>query len=473
MLWRNATLVVCFLGCFLGFLVEPVGGATTVRTPRRLDPVMERHFKIKTGQLRVSDDPLDGRSVAPPVSRSEARAGGGGGGGGGYSPCFGSDARDVVVGMVWGVDADTSRFVRSWLWHAPDVRMVLLVPPGQDLARKAYLQEWGVELRPWPQAYTNEYGELKRFELYYELMLELQEEASRHEAAAHRCARADNTTDSLMTCADAKLADSNRSPYVLLSDVRDVVVQSNPFAMARDVAPGKIVFSMEDSRVTLGACPFNSQWILELYGGEMLEDMADRHISCSGVTLGPLAPMLRYVRTMRKFTGRVLAKNDGTKAIRKGSDQGIHNCVVHGFCRDDDSRDSDVVFDATRDAALLPNEASAVQTLGWVPWDIDLRRRIDGLGRVRDSAGRVVPLLHQFDRHAELYRVVLGMYPWWEPTVDAAEMERRETRRKRKKGTRWKNMKKKKKKKKKKKEKKKKKKKKRTNIISYRNSTVI
>ena len=54
------------------------------------------------------------------------------------------EARDVVIGMVWGLEADTSRFVRSWLWHAPDVRIILLVPPGYDFARKAYLQEWGL-----------------------------------------------------------------------------------------------------------------------------------------------------------------------------------------------------------------------------------------------------------------------------------------------------------------------------------------
>ena len=85
---------------------------------------------------------------------------------------------------------------------------------------------------------------------------------------------------------------------------------------------------------------------------------------------------------------------------------------------------------------MLPNEESVVQTLGWVPWDGDLRDRIDALGRVRGVSGRVVPLLHQFDRHAELYQVVVGMYPWWEPTIGVAESKKRwaakrKTRRKR------------------------------------------
>lgn len=444
-------------------LAELCRGATTVRTPRKLDPVMERHFKIKTGQLNIPDSPLGERSVAPPVPRPKAwECNHGCTVGRNYTPTFRSDALDVVVGMVWGVDADTSRFVRSWLWHAPEVRMVLLVPPGQDFARKAYLQEWGVELRPWPPGYTTEYGELKRFDLYYDLMLELHEEASSRSATAARCTSSDTSAGSMISCPDAKLFGDNPSPYVLLSDVRDVIVQSNPFTVARERVPGKVVISLEDSRVTLGACPFNSQWILELYGEDVLEDMADRRISCSGVTLGPLAPMLRYVRTMRTLIGRIVEDNEGTKVIRKGSDQGIHNCVVHGFCHEDsdeggdqarrvlqndgtlgtdDNQETSIRFDAKKDVAFLPNEASVVQTLGWVPWENDLRSRIDLFGRVLDNTGRVVPLLHQFDRHTELYKVVLGMYPWWEPTMDIAEAKRREASRRkkrRKRGKKWK-----------------------------------
>ena len=276
---------------------------------------------------------------------------------------------------------------------------------------------------------------MKRFDLYYKLMLDLQESFQQEDAICSQ-----NTSDSSALtpnaeCISAGATDRNRSQYVMLSDVRDVVAQSNPFTMARQVSPGKIIFSMEDSRVTLGACPFNSQWILELYGEDMLEDMADHRISCSGVTLGPLSLMLRYVHTMHILLGELLAQNDGSKVIRKGSDQGVHNCVVHGFCRIRNSnKDGILPFDPAKDAALLPNEESVVQTLGWVPWDGDLRDRIDAR-RVRE-ARRVVLLLHQFDRHAELYQVVVGMYPWWEPTIGVAESKKRwaakrKTRRKR------------------------------------------
>ena len=443
-------LVMVLLG-LLSVVMFPVTpsfvAASAVRTLRRLDPVMERHFQIKTGQLNIPDASLADRTIEAPVQRTEEIGFGAGARRGKWNsgiPVFNSNARDIVVGMVWGVDADTSRFVRSWLWHAPNVRLILLVPSGEDYARKAYLRAWGVELRPWPNSFTNENGELKRFELYYDLLQEFQT------FFGNKCvteANAGAETDpglgmagTTLTCADEDFVINSRAqPYILLSDVRDVVVQSNPFEMARDVAPGKIIFSMEDSRVTLGACPFNSQWILELYGEDMLEDMADHRISCSGVTLGPLAEMLRYVRTMRHFTKQVLENNArSTKNIRKGSDQGIHNCVVHGFCRDKtgdfvDSGDdvSLILFDPKRDAVLLPNEASPVQNLGWVPWDgnSNLRERIDGLGRVRDSTGRVIPLLHQFDRHTELYQIVLGMYPWWNPTTSIAEAQRRSLKR--------------------------------------------
>jgi len=79
---------------------------------------------------------------------------------------------------------------------------------------------------------------------------------------------------------------------IMLTDVRDVIFQGNPFVGCGDES--LYVFS-EDSSVKLGQCPYNSEWVLNLYGNDILKKISGEIIICSGVTIGGYHNILGYL----------------------------------------------------------------------------------------------------------------------------------------------------------------------------------
>src|SRR5262245_8089266 len=67
---------------------------------------------------------------------------------------------------------------------------------------------------------------------------------------------------------------ADRYSHVMLSDLRDVVFQSDPFARP---LPAELVFAQE--RCVLGRSPVNRQWVLELYGQAITDNLRDCSVS--------------------------------------------------------------------------------------------------------------------------------------------------------------------------------------------------
>lgn len=157
---------------------------------------------------------------------------------------------------------------------------------------------------------------------------------------------------------------------VLITDVRDVVFQADPFAQPLD----GIVFAAEDKAII--ECPFNQSWIREVYGEEELAEIANRQISCAGTTIGTSGAVAHYTGLMRS------AIEIGEFKKTKSLDQGIHNGIVWAV------RPPGARFD--RDGLLM-------RTLGHTaPERISVG---DGLIGVD---GHAAPIIHQFDRHPAL-----------------------------------------------------------------------
>ena len=296
---------------------------------------------------------------------------------------FDASSNNIVMGLVWGLPAETARFVRSWARHAPGVRMLLLVPTKEDVRQKAHLErQFGAEIiHVHLSHYKSAGGELERFELYKRLL-----------------------SGDL-----GNLWPERRPPrdaWVTITDVRDVVVQDDPFARARALWPSKVVFGAEDARLTVGTCPFNAAWISYLFGQAGLDRMRDAPVSCSGVTIGAIDPLLKYLAAMSELAAQVVAQTGGYGNVRRGSDQGIHNCLVHGHCGTAPPK----TFDAETDGAFSPNSGHrcVVHTMAWVPWS---EVRIDAFGRVRTAGGTFPAILHQFDRHIALKNMIDASYP--------------------------------------------------------------
>ena len=108
----------------------------------------------------------------------------------------------------------------------------------------------------------------------------------------------------------------------LITDVRYVYFQGDPF---KNKLFNKLNFFLEDKKIE--SCSINSKWILRCFGKEKLDAIKNQFISCSGITMGFRAPMLKYLREMV-----ILINKNPYFTINyysKGWDQGIHNYLVY------------------------------------------------------------------------------------------------------------------------------------------------
>lgn len=167
---------------------------------------------------------------------------------------------------------------------------------------------------------------------------------------------------------------AHRYARVLLTDVRDVLFQSDPF---RWLPPKGLAVSDETATYTVATEPHNAEWIARAYGREMLDRIGGNRVSCVGVTYGDAEAILRYLRL---FLDELLSLRPSAAGIG-GADTAIHNVLV-GTGR----------LEPVHHLAPL---ASPVATLNGMPiGDV----RLDGAGRLLNRDGSEPSVLHQYDR---------------------------------------------------------------------------
>jgi hypothetical protein len=172
---------------------------------------------------------------------------------------------------------------------------------------------------------------------------------------------------------------------VLLTDVRDVFFQGDPFAYL-DCA-GLRCF-MEPA-VNLGDEPINTEWMAVTYGRDSCMLYRGRQISCSGTTMGDASSILKYLDTMCVALSAVLARITGLPGV----DQAVHNRLIWDGC--------------LPGVRLCENGRDAVMTLK----NADPQAFVfDDDGRLLNIDGRPAPVLHQYDFHPGLQsRVMSGI----------------------------------------------------------------
>ncbi|QGY38695.1 hypothetical protein GM415_00580 [Pseudodesulfovibrio cashew] len=170
---------------------------------------------------------------------------------------------------------------------------------------------------------------------------------------------------------------------VLITDVRDVIFQRDPLSF--DWTEGLNV-TLEDRRMTLGACPYNSHWIRSHLGEEALQSVSHAPISCSGTTVGGHQAMLGYLEAM---TSLLVPFAEGEQ--KAGYDQGVHNYLIH----------TGRIPDLT-----LHDNAGPILTLGYTEGEPPY----DSRGYVLNELGERAHLVHQYDRKPELFKAVRQHY---------------------------------------------------------------
>lgn len=164
---------------------------------------------------------------------------------------------------------------------------------------------------------------------------------------------------------------------ILLSDVRDVLFQSDPF---EQLPATGLAVSMETRRLTMGSEAFNAKQVTMAYGDATLRQMRDRPISCCGVTYGDRASMLRYLELM---IDEILGL--GFTAALYPMDQALHNFILW--------------TGRFGPFAQMETLASPVATLAMLQ---ENELRVSADGRLLNRDGTVPSVVHQHDRWADI-----------------------------------------------------------------------
>lgn len=165
---------------------------------------------------------------------------------------------------------------------------------------------------------------------------------------------------------------------VLLTDVRDVVFQAEPFGPP----PRRLEVFVEYENGRLGDHAFNMKYLTALVGEEMADSVRDKPCICVGTVMGPRDEIARFCRTLLMLAAIPRSEIGGAF----GADQAACNLAVHlGLVR-----------------ASIQENFGRVATLGMS----DGRRLSFVDGRVINPDGGVSPIVHQHDRHPHLSSAV-------------------------------------------------------------------
>jgi hypothetical protein len=167
------------------------------------------------------------------------------------------------------------------------------------------------------------------------------------------------------------LEENQDADPVMLTDVRDVAFQADPFAQPIT----GLEIALEDESVRVGQDVFNTRWLTDLYGPDFVRRTAGRVIACSGTTFGRRGAMLEYLRQM-------IADISRRRRPMGPRDQGVHNALV--------------LSGRLPEARLVGNGHGRVLTMGAMS-----RLLVDAEGLLLNADGTVPAVVHQWDRHGQ------------------------------------------------------------------------
>ncbi|MBB5030970.1 hypothetical protein [Prosthecobacter vanneervenii] len=174
--------------------------------------------------------------------------------------------------------------------------------------------------------------------------------------------------------------------HVMLSDSRDVVFQRDPFDSLSDgVTTGLESVLVKEQAGNVG-------WLRLLYGDDSsfpMESVLNQKVICSGVTLGDTASVAAYLeKVCAEFMER-LPRMIHTPYL----DQGVHIGLLR--------------TGRIEHANMVSNGQEEIATLG----TSDLSEfTINDEGCVFAANGRLVRIVHQYDRHPTLAQKILARF---------------------------------------------------------------
>ncbi len=269
------------------------------------------------------------------------------------------NGKEVVLGCISGYDYDRIKPFIVSLKKSGFRGDLCLFASKIDIATYKTLHQMGVKLIP----FKDEYPFVKRFSISN---LELKSEFPNQISVKY-------LRYILYYLFLSKFG--NNYSKVMLTDVKDVIFQRDPFDFDFD---GGLYCFLEDNYVTIKSSPFNSGRILRHFGTEGLDQIGNNHPSCSGTIFGSVPDTLHYLGKMISLISSIEAKG--------GGDQGLHNYVLY--------------TEHFNDLKLIEDAKGPVLTIAS---KIKKRIRFNEKGLAINRDGEEFNVIHQYDRHPELF----------------------------------------------------------------------
>lgn len=267
-----------------------------------------------------------------------------------------SKKSDLILGTAWNYQPkDILPFVESWKKYCKPSRLILVVNPDLPPETMQFLNDYGIEAKVFTAGhYIADSIGFTRYLKYLDIL-----------------------------CENMYVCDG-----ILLTDVRDVVFQSNPFNSK--TRKGLHVF-YEDESVLIGEQEFNRNNMLLSYGQSTLNELHESRVICSGTTLGDWDSITNYIVALinqRRLSTIQDHYNLGISV--PGIDQALHQYLIYkniiqATIHENGDIVSTIALTPEEQITLLPDSTISVYN-------------------------KVSPIVHQWDRHSFLVKHLYDQY---------------------------------------------------------------
>lgn len=168
---------------------------------------------------------------------------------------------------------------------------------------------------------------------------------------------------------------------ILLADTRDVFFQNNPF---NKIKKDKIYIGAEKNifyRDTI-----NSGWVEKFYNFETLYKLKNKQVLCSGVIIGPVSKLKKFVKLLINEHKKVLNKFDySTLSFPRGSDNTTVNYCYYFLCNKEDFIITNSLSEKISTLAALRTEEIKYKDNKFLSFD-----------------NKFISIVHQYDRYFKI-----------------------------------------------------------------------
>ena len=169
---------------------------------------------------------------------------------------------------------------------------------------------------------------------------------------------------------------------VILADARDVIFQEDPFS--RPLESEVCLFAEHSSR-PIASSGSTAKWIKRSFGTDAFEKISTQPVLCAGAIMGTVAGISVLIDELIEM----MASCPAYWSLRFGLDQAALNCIVY------DQRVPGVTLYSCLEGPIAH--------LALVP---KTQFQFNDDGRLLGHDGRILPVLHQYDRHDCLEHLV-------------------------------------------------------------------